>query len=154
MDETFESQTVPPGEVDVRGPRFSATVTMVVLALAVILQGWIGDLLVAYAVVQFATSTLVGVPQSPNARLFRFVRDRLDWGPATETEPVAPVQFAQLCGLAFAGPGLLLIGLGFAGIGWGLVVVVLLLSGLLSLTGLCVGCELYVLTQRLRSTDA
>lgn len=153
MNET-EDPTAATAQIDVRGPRFSATVTMIALAVAVILQGAIGDLLVAYVVVQFAVSTIAGVPKSPNARLFSLVRDRLEWGPAVETEPVAPVQFSQLAGLVFAGPALLAIGLGYLTLGYLLVLVVLALSGLLSLTGFCVGCELYIVLQRFRARSA
>jgi hypothetical protein len=39
---------------------------------------------------------------------------------------------------------------GAATLGWSLVLVVIALSGLLALTGLCVGCELYAGGQRLR----
>lgn len=138
-------------QIDVRGPRFGATVTMVVLATAVVVQGPVGMVLVAYAVTQFATSTFVGITSSPNARLFALVRQRFDLGPATTTEPVEPPTFAQLCGLLVAGPGLVALLLGATTLGWILVSVVLALSALLSLTGLCVGCELYVVGQRLRA---
>lgn len=143
-----------PQQVDVRGPRFGATVTMVVLATALVVQGPFGAALVGYAVLQFLVATIFGLTSSPNARLFSLVRDRFGLGPATETEPVQPPQFSQLCGLVVAGPGLIAIASGATTLGWVLVSIVLALSALLSLTGLCVGCELYVLGQRLRARRA
>lgn len=154
MSQDTETSVRHVTKVDVRGPRFGATITMVVLAAALIVQGVVGEVLVGYAVLQFATSTLFGLTASPNARLFQYVRDRFSMGPATETEPVEPPQFAQLCGLLVAGPGLVAIVLGASLVGWSLVAVVLVLSSLLSLTGLCVGCELYIVGQRVRARRA
>ncbi|MFT5223351.1 MAG: hypothetical protein ACI867_001667 [Glaciecola sp.] len=137
--------------VDVRGPRFGARVTMLVLGAAIVVQGPLGVVLVSYAVAQFAAATIWGVAASPNARLFRFARDRFGWGPATATESAAPPRFAQLCGLVVAGPGLVALMLGASTLGWVLVAIVLALSSVLALTGLCVGCELYIVGARLRA---
>lgn len=143
--------TLPPDVVDVRGPRFGATLTMALLATAVVVQGPIGAGLLSWVLLQFAVATLFGVRASPHARIFAVVRRRFDLGPPPATEPAGPPRFAQACGLAFAGAGAIALLAGATTLGWGLVVVVLALSALLSLTGLCVGCELYVLGQRLRA---
>lgn len=136
--------------IDVRGPRFGATITAVVLALALVLQGTAGTILVAWQVTVFAISTFAGLAWSPYGNLFRFVKRRFDLGPPPGTEPEAPPRFAQLCGLLFAGAGLVALLAGAELLGWILVGVVLALSVLLATTGICIGCELYLVGERMR----
>ena len=132
--------------IDVRGPRFSAALTFVVLVLAYLLSSpW----LLAVQVVVFAVAAVAGLRWSPYGNIFRFLKRRLDWGPPPATEPEAGPRFSQLMGLLFSGGGLLAIALGASGVGWALVLIVIALSGLLALTGLCVGCEVYALGRRL-----
>lgn len=132
--------------IDVRGPRFSAAITFVVLALAFALRS---PVLLAVQVAVFAVAALAGLRWSPYGNLFRFLKRRLDWGPPPATEPEAGPRFSQLMGLLFSGGGLLAITAGAAGLGWGLVLVVVALSGLLAATGICVGCEVHALGRRL-----
>jgi hypothetical protein len=136
--------------VDVRGPRFSATLTMAVLAIALIVQGPVGTVLVAWQVTAFAIAAIAGLAWSPYGNLFRLLKRRLGLGPPPATEPEAPPRFAQACGLAVAGAGLVALLVGATTLGWVLVAVVLALSALLSLTGICIGCEMYLLIARLR----
>jgi hypothetical protein len=137
--------------IDVRGPRFGAAITTLVLATALIVQGPIGVGLVAWQWVAFAISTVAGLAFSPYGRLFRVVKRRFDLGAPTRTEAEGPPRFAQACGLAVATVALLAFALGAPTVGWVAVGVVLLLSALLASTGLCVGCELYLIGQRLRT---
>src|SRR4029450_8150981 len=85
-------------QVDVRGPRFGAWVTTVVLAVALVTgAGW----LVAAQAVVFAVGAFAGLRHAPYGVLFRtLVAPRL--GPVREREPEAPPRFAQLVGLLFA----------------------------------------------------
>ena len=138
-----------PLQIDVRGPRFSAAVTFVVLAVAFALRL---ELLLAFQVVVFAVAALAGLRWSPYGNVFRFLKRRLDWGPPPATEPEAGPRFSQLMGLLFTGGGLIAIAAGLPGLGWGLVLVVVALSGLLASTGLCVGCEVYALGRRFLGT--
>jgi hypothetical protein len=140
--------------IDIRGPRFGAAVTMTVLAVALVVQGPVGAGLVAWQVAVFAIASLAGLAWSPYGTLFRLLKRRLDLGPPPATEPEGPPRFAQLCGLVFAGAGLVALLLGAPTLGWVLVGVVLALSALLALTGVCVGCELYLLGARLRTGEA
>lgn len=137
--------------IDVRGPRFGAAITTVVLATALVVQGTVGTWLVAWQVAVFAVATIGGLAVSPYGAVFRLVKRRLDLGAPPEVEPEAPPRFAQLCGLVVAGAGLVALVAGATTLGWVLVGVVLALSTLLATTGLCVGCELYLLGARLRS---
>ena len=137
--------------IDVRGPRFGAAITTVVLATALVVQGEVGIALAAFQAVVFAISTLAGLAWSPYGNLFRFLKRRLDLGPPPATEPEAPPRFAQACGLAVTGVALVLFGLGATTAGWVAVAVVLALSALLTVSGICIGCELYLVGQRLRA---
>jgi hypothetical protein len=136
--------------IDVRGPRFGAAITTVVLATALVVQGPVGIALVAWQWLAFAIATVAGLRFSPYGNLFRVVKARLDLGPPPETEPEGPPRFAQACGLAVATVALAAFALGATTVGWVAVGVVLALSALLALTGICVGCELYLVGQRLR----
>lgn len=134
--------------VDVRGQRFAAAITLAVLATAIVLElVW----LVALQVVVFALATFGGLSASPYGALFRFVKQRVDLGPPPEVEPEGPPRFAQACGLAFAAGGLVALVVGAELLGWILVGIVAALAALLAFTGICVGCELYLVGQRLRA---
>lgn len=137
--------------IDVRGPRFGAAITTVVLANALIVQGPVGIGLVAWQWVAFAISTFAGLAWSPYGRLFRIVKRRLDLGAPPATEPEGPPRFAQACGFVVATVALVAFGTGLIVVGWIAVGVVLTLSLLLAAIGLCVGCELYLVGQRLRA---
>lgn len=133
-------------EIDVRGPRFSAALTFLVLAVAFVAQS---PAVLAVQVAVFAVAALAGLRWSPYGTLFRFLKRRLDWGPPPATEPEAGPRFSQLMGLLFSGGGLAAVLAGATTLGWGLVLVVIALSGLLAATGLCVGCEVHALGRRL-----
>lgn len=148
---TVTISTVPhhTGQIDVRGPRVSATITATVLATALVVQGPAGMALVGLQVAVFAIAVTFGVARSPWAAAFRALRVVADLGPAPATEDPGPPRFAQACGLVVAGAGLAALVAGATTLGWVLVGIVLGLSTLLAVTGLCVGCELYVLGLRL-----
>ncbi|MGW6198126.1 DUF4395 domain-containing protein [Kribbella sp. NPDC055110] len=133
--------------VDPRGLRFAAGVTTVVLALTLVLNNpWP----LAVQAVVFAISVAFGVGASPYGLLFkRLVRPRL--GPPKELEDAAPPRFAQLVGLVFAVIGLVgyLTGatvLGVVATGFALVA-----AFVNAAVGLCLGCEAYLLIQRIRT---
>ena len=134
--------------IDVRGPRFGASITTAVLATALVVQGSLGTALVAWQVLVFASAALLGLRWSPYGGLFRLVKRVFRFGPPPEVEPSGPPRFAQLCGLLVAGSALVALAVGATGLGWVLVGVVLALSTLLATTGLCIGCELYLLGAR------
>jgi hypothetical protein len=133
-----------PREIDVRGPRFAAWVTAVVLAVALILDS--GTLVAVQAVV-FAVGAFAGLRYAPYGVLFRIlVAPRL--GPAREREPEAPPRFAQLVGFVFAVVGAVgyLLGapvLGAVATGFALIAALLNAA-----TGFCLGCELYLIARR------
>jgi hypothetical protein len=71
-------------DIDVRGPRFSAALTFVVLVTAYLTRF---TPLLALQVVVFAVAALAGLRYSPYGTIFRFLKRRLDWGPPPATEP-------------------------------------------------------------------
>lgn len=136
--------TAPTRFVDVRGPRFAAWVTAVVLAL-VLLTG--SGVLAAVQAVVFAIGSFAGLRYAPYGVLFRLlVAPRLS--PAREREPEAPPRFAQLVGFAFAvvGAAGYLLGAPVVGaVAIGLALVAALLN---AAAGFCLGCELYLIARR------
>src|SRR6476620_9832579 len=137
-------------EIDVRGPRFAAWITAVVLAAALVLGSGV---LVAVQAVVFAVGAFAGLRYAPYGAFFRLVvAPRL--GPVREREPEAPPRFAQLVGLVFAvvGAAGYLLGAPLLGaVATGLALVAALLN---AVTGFCLGCELYLLVRRALPTRA
>jgi hypothetical protein len=133
--------------IDVRGPRFSAALTFAVLVAAFLTRS---TALLAFQVAVFAVAAFAGLRWSPYGNLFRLLKRRLELGPPPATEPEAGPRFSQLMGFLVSAAGLGAVLAGATTLGWALVLVVVALSGLLAATGLCVGCEVYALGQRLR----
>ena len=137
-------------QIDPRGPRFGALVTLLMFA-AVLITGsiWV---LVAQAVM-FAAGTFLGLARSPYGLMYKWlVRPRL--GAPAELEDAAPPRFAQAVGLVIsligiAGYGTGVVPLGIAAASLGLVAA--LLNGVF---GVCLGCEMYLLIRRMRPTLA
>ncbi|TWD81534.1 uncharacterized protein DUF4395 [Kribbella amoyensis] len=143
----MSDETATKPQVDPRGLRFAAAVTTVVLALTLVLNNpWP----LAVQAVVFAISVVLGVQASPYGQIFqRLVRPRL--GPPQELEDAAPPRFAQLVGLAFAVLGLIgyLTGAGILGVvATGFALVAAFVN---AAVGLCLGCEAYLLIQRIRT---
>ena len=136
--------SAPTRLVDVRGPRFAASVTAVVLAVALVLGSGV---LVAVQAVVFAIGAFAGLRYAPYGAFFRaVVAPRL--GPVREREPEAPPRFAQLVGLLFAvvdSAGYLLGAPVLGAVATGLALVAALLN---AVTGFCLGCELYLTVRR------
>ncbi len=134
--------------IDVRGPRFSAGITLTVLGIALIFQL---ELLVALQTLVFAVSAFLGLRWSPYGNLFRLLKRRLNLGPPPEVEAEAPPRFAQFCGFLFAGGALAAFALQAELFGWILVGIVVALASLQAFTGICIGCELYLIGRRLQA---
>jgi hypothetical protein len=134
-----------PRPIDVRGPRFGAAVTTVVLAVVLVLgPGTAAAVLLSLQAVVFA---LGAFGRSPYAVLFaRFVRPRL--GPTTETEDPRPPRFAQAVGLAFAAVGLVGLLGGVPVVFVAAVAMALAAAFLNAAFAFCLGCELYLLARR------
>jgi hypothetical protein len=132
--------------VDVRGPRFGAWVTTVVLVVVLITGWW--PLLAAQAVV-FALGAFAGLGYSPYGLLFRaLVAPRLD--PVTEREEAGPPRFAQGVGFGFAVVGVAGYASGLTALGLVATALALVAAFLNAAFAFCLGCEVYLLLRRLR----
>jgi hypothetical protein len=132
--------------IDARGPRFSAAITTLVLALVLVTgSGW---LLFAQALV-FAVGALAGLRYAPYGLLYRYlVRPRL--GPPSRTEAEAPPRFAQGVGMAIAGIGAIGFAAGATVVGMVFAALALAAAFLNAAFDLCLGCHMYLLIQRIR----
>ena len=130
--------------IDPRGPRFTATVTSVVLAAVLVTSSlW----LLAVQTAVFAIATIWGVGASPYARLYaRVVRPRL--GPPAELEDERPPRFAQAVGLGFSTIGLVGLLTGLTGLFYLLITAAFAAAFLNAAFGFCLGCEIYLLARR------
>ncbi|MDX2530568.1 DUF4395 domain-containing protein [Streptomyces europaeiscabiei] len=131
-------------DIDVRGPRFGAAVTTVVLAVALITgSGW----LLAWQTFAFALGAAGGVGRSPYGWVFRtLVRPRI--GPPAEFEAPEPPRFAQAVGLVFAAVGLVGFTVGPEWLGLAATGAALAAAFLNAVFGYCLGCEMYLLVRR------
>lgn len=142
--------------IDPRGPRFTASVTLVVFTVALLLSDaatTAAAVLTGVQAVLFAVGAGLGVQKTPTGLFFRSViRPRLS--PPDELEDPAPPRFAQAVGLVFAvvatlgfATGAVLLGQVFAGFAF-------VAAFLNAVFGFCLGCELYLVGARLRSRPA
>jgi len=131
-------------DIDPRGPRFGAVITVVVLAVVLITgSAW---LLAAQALV-FATGALAGLRYAPYGVVYRrLIRPRL--GPPARTEAEAPPRFAQGVGMVFALGGVLGYATGATGVGIAFTALALVAAFLNAAFDLCLGCQVYLFIQR------
>ncbi|MBU3748944.1 MAG: DUF4395 domain-containing protein [Mycobacterium sp.] len=139
-------------QVDVRGPRFAAWVTTVVLAAVIALSAVsvpAATVLLAAQALVFAIGAAFGPRKHPYGWLYaRLVAPRI--GPAGDREPVAPLRFAQLVGFIFTIAGLVGFTAGATLIGVIATAFALFAAFLNAAFGICLGCKLYPLVVRLR----
>ncbi|WP_436698001.1 DUF4395 domain-containing protein [Nocardioides sp. BYT-33-1] len=140
-----------PAGIDPRGPRFTAAITLVVFAVALLLSDAAPGAAAVITAVQallFAIGAGLGVQRTPTGVLFRrLVRPRL--APPAELEDPAPPRFAQAVGLVFA----VVATLGFATdavlLGQVAAALAFVAAFLNAVFAFCLGCELYLLGLRL-----
>ena len=144
MSEVLENKEVQKIYIDARGPRFSATITTIVLATALVTHNvWV---LVAQGLV-FLIGATRGPQFTPYGFLFKnIVKPRLK--KIAPTEDVRPPKFAQSVGLAFA-----LVGIFGAVADRSLIFTVatgfaLAAAFLNAAFNYCLGCEMYLLLVR------
>jgi hypothetical protein len=147
MSEVLENREVQKIYIDARGPRFAATITATVLAIALVTQNkWV---LLAQGLI-FLIGATRGPQFTPYGLIFKsLIKPRLS--KVAPTEDVRPPKFAQAVGFAFALVGtigafagldlLFTIATGFA----------LAAAFLNSAFNYCLGCEMYLLIVRFTS---
>jgi hypothetical protein len=136
-------------QIDPRGPRFVASLTTVVLAVALVAApSALTVALLAVQAVVFAIGVAAGIQHTPYSWLYKkLVRPRL--APPPELEDAAPPRFAQGVGLAFAVVALVgyLAGVDLLGaIATGFALAAAFLNAAF---GFCLGCEMYLLVRRI-----
>lgn len=135
-----------PAPIDPRGPRFNQAVLAVAL-LGGFLVDW-RPVVPLFALVLLAGAAL-GPRYGPFLALYaKAIRPRL--GPPSELEDPRPPRFSAALGVVFLAAGTLAFAAGSPGLGWGLALVVAALAALAAVTGICVGCEVYLLLTRRR----
>ena len=147
MSEILEKPEVQKIYIDARGPRFSATITAIVLATALVTHNvWV---LLAQGLV-FLIGATAGPQFTPYGLLFKnLIKPRLK--KEAPTEDVRPPKFGQSVGLIFA-----LVGIFGAVVDRGLIFTVatafaLAAAFLNAAFNYCLGCEMYLLLVRFRS---
>ena len=152
---SMTTSTAAPGMVDVRGARFAAWVTTVVIVATLIAAAFsltAAAVILSVQAVVFAIGAWHGPRQHPYGLIFsRVVRPRL--GPVTEKEPVPPLKFAQLVGLVFAVAGVVGFAAGIQLLGLIATSFALVAAFLNAAFGICLGCQIYPLVVRVRKNS-
>ena len=133
--------------IDARGPRWSALITTIVLATALVTSSlWV----IAYQAVVFAIGAIRGPQFTPNAVIFKkIIRPRLK--SEVTFEDVRPPQFAQAVGLVFALIAVIASVVGAGGVFTIAVGFALAAAFLNAAFNFCLGCEMYLLILRART---
>ena len=131
--------------IDSRGPRTNQAIVGVGALIAFLLQQeWIIVLLALQLIVGLTLGRRFCLP----CRLwFGVLQPRL--GEGTIEDARVP-RFANIIGAVFLTVSSILLYAGSSSIGWGLALIVAALALLAATTGVCVGCEMYMLIARAR----
>jgi branched-subunit amino acid transport protein AzlD len=133
-------------QIDARGPRFGAAITLVVLVLVIILDS---PILLAFQTLVWAIGAIAGPHRSPYGFIFKtLVKPRLK--KAGELENVKPPQFAMLVGFIFGAVGLIGAAIGSPTLFFVATSFALSAAFLNAVFNFCLGCEMYLLLVRAR----
>jgi len=134
-------------EIDARGPRFSAALTTVVLAIALVTGSeWVAT----FQAIVFAIGAIKGPQFTPYAFIYRIlIKPRLK--SPLRTEDVRPPKFAQSIGLSFALVALVGSAAGAPVVFTVAIAAALAAAFLNAAFDFCLGCQVYLLLARLRS---
>jgi Domain of unknown function (DUF4395) len=131
--------------IDARAPRVNQAVVGGLSLLAIILGAeWLPALLAIQLVVGLTLGRRFCLPC---LMYFELIQPRFGEGPI---EDARPPRFANIIGAGFLGAATVAFVLGAPAAGWVLTGIVAALALLAAITGLCVGCEMYRLSARLR----
>jgi len=133
--------------IDARGPRWSAAITTVVLATALVTSNvWV----IAFQAAVFAIGALRGPQFTPYAFIFKsLIKPRLK-SPVT-FEDVRPPQFAQAVGLSFSLVAVIASVAGAGGVFSVAVAFALAAAFLNAVFNFCLGCQMYLIILRART---
>lgn len=134
--------------VDRVGMRFGAglSAAALVLAFSVDLQ-----IVVPITAAVLSMGALFGPSNTPLAWIYKGLRSTILKKVPPEPEPAAPPRFAQTLGaFVLIASTLILYVYEAEMLGWSFALAVSVLQALLATTGICVGCEMYLLLKRLQ----
>ena len=144
---TINQSNKPVVLIDARGPRYSAAITSVVLALALITES---SYVIGFQFAVFLSAVLFGLRRSFYGFIYRnLIQPRLS-GPVPIENEAAP-RFAQLVGALFAATALL------GGLTGNTTVFLIATSFALGAAflnaafGFCLGCQFYLILLRAKS---
>lgn len=147
---TTAVQPRTPARIDPRGPRFGAIITSVLLAVTLLLGPTWGLVPLVIQTIAFVGGSVFGLSSQPWGWIYRtWVRPRL--APPAELEDEAPPRFAQTVGLVFAVLALVGALTGLTPLFWVATGFALVAAFLNAAFDFCLGCEFYLLIQRLRA---
>lgn len=142
---TQTSNNPAPVTIDARGPRFTATITLVVLVIALLTQS---IYVISFQLLVFGIAAFIGLKKSPYGIIYRkLVQPKLR-GPVP-LEDQRPPRFAQLVGFLFALVaviGLLSDANAIFTIATSFALVAAFLN---SAFGFCLGCRMYLILVRI-----
>ena len=147
MSEVLDNKEVAKIYIDARGPRFGATITTIVLAIALVTQNkWV---IVAQGLV-FLIGAVKGPQFTPYGLIFKnVIKPRLSG--VAPTEDVRPPKFAQAVGFVFALVAAIAAIAG-ADLVFTIAVGAALAAAILNAAfNYCLGCEMYLLIVRFTS---
>lgn len=133
--------------IDARQPRLGQGITGTLLVLNFVLA-WKTPIVIPVLALVMGSASLLGPKFNLYAYLFKALKDR--FGPPKELEEPWPPRFANLLGFVF----LTIASIAFYAfdssvVAWGLGLLVAALALLAAITGLCVGCEFFVIGRRI-----
>ena len=144
MSTTITSKSL---EIDARGPRFSALLTTLVLAIALVTGSvWVAT----FQALVFAIGATKGPQFTPYAFIYRsLIKPRLK--SPLRTEDVRPPKFAQSIGLAFALVAIVGAATGTSVVFSVAVTAALAAAFLNAAFDFCLGCQVYLILARVRN---
>lgn len=143
-----------PVEIDPRGQRFSAALTSIVLAATIVSVqplSAVAILLAAFQLGVFALGGFYRLTASPYALVYaRSIRPRI--GPPPELDDSVGPVFSQVVGTLFLAAALAALVAGATVVAYVALALALVAALLNASIGLCLGCELHVILQRLQTS--
>jgi Domain of unknown function (DUF4395) len=153
MTDGMAGRTAHPYEdldvIDARAPRVNQAVIGSLALLAFLLDlEWLPAVLAAQLAIGLAFGRQFCLPC---LLYFEVIQPRFGEGPIEDSRPP---RFANMVGAAFLGGATAAFVAGVPAVGWVLTLIVAALALLAAATGLCMGCEAYKLSARLRGVAA
>jgi uncharacterized protein DUF4395 len=127
-------------QIDPRGHRFGAALSVVVLAVGFLFQA---PLVVPAIGLALGVSAVFGTRYSILGRPWPIVRRAIRIGPPAELESEFPPRFAQVLGAIGLALATALLAIGLPAGAWLIGATVAALQVVLAATGYCLGCQLY-----------